>query len=131
MGLFVAPFAPIAGVLDNFAGQRAFDKHSLAVNMRNAASFVIQRFDFANWHGEWRGPFDKRTMIIIGPSNPALPLVPVRAAKRSFLNPRQTPGLPISGDSVFDHEPTLPVTHQRSRYRRACDTVLGRANASC
>ena len=60
MGLFVAPFPPIAGVLDNFAGQCAFDKNRLAVNMRNAATFMIQGFDVRQQHGEWRGPFDKR-----------------------------------------------------------------------
>jgi hypothetical protein len=60
MGLFVAPLAPIAGVLDNFAGQGSCDENRLAVDMGDAATFMVQGFDVRERHGEWRGPFGKR-----------------------------------------------------------------------
>ena len=45
MRLFVTRFAPVADVVDGFAGQGTFDENHLAINVRNAASFVIQGFD--------------------------------------------------------------------------------------
>jgi len=50
MRFLVARLAAVADVVDAFPGQGALDKHHFAVDMRNAASLVIQRFDFSDWH---------------------------------------------------------------------------------
>jgi hypothetical protein len=50
MGLFVARLAPIAGVLDKLAGQGAIDENRLAIDMGNAAPFVVKGFDLCQRH---------------------------------------------------------------------------------
>lgn len=49
-GVFVLRLAPVAGVFDGFTGQGALDEDRLAVHVRNAASVMIQRFNFRDWH---------------------------------------------------------------------------------
>jgi hypothetical protein len=63
MGLFVLWFPAMAGVFDHFARQGALDENGLAVNVRNAASFMIQGFDMCERHGVRRGRFNKRRRL--------------------------------------------------------------------
>ena len=66
MGLLIALFPPIAGILHHFTGQGAFDEYRLAIDMRKASSFMIQGFDMCLRHGKWLDWFGKKEAIIIG-----------------------------------------------------------------
>jgi hypothetical protein len=60
MSLFITGLPAIAGVFDHFARQGTFNENRLAINMCNAASFMIQGFDMCLRHGKWLDPFGKR-----------------------------------------------------------------------
>jgi len=105
MRLFVTRLPPITGVFDDLAGQGAFDKNRLAVNVRNASSFVIQGFDMCNRHN-WL-PRDS-------------------PAKGADYNRRMEPGR-VAHNSTMS--PAYTLLTDEAAYRQACDVILRRAES--
>jgi hypothetical protein len=54
MRQFIARLSPEAGIFNHLARQGRIDKYRLTIQSGNAPSFVIQRFDNPDRHGQLR-----------------------------------------------------------------------------